>query len=163
MLTPSSNYLWGSMPTECDQCPWHTVTNSEESLIPLCEKGEHIWIFNSGLLRVDLVTNRATGVPCPHRQQQEHQPLRFNLDINARFRFVQNTSSMDTVDLFLDYGIYFDSHHYLGWINQITTSKSLCSFNSSIIEQARRLIPCLATEEHLVPTRFERITREDDT
>jgi hypothetical protein len=88
--------------------------------------------------------------------------LRFNLDLNARFRFVQNTSATDTVDLFLDYGVNFENHHYLGWINPITTSKSLCSFDIVILEQARRIIPCLAKEEHLAPTRFERITREDD-
>ena len=162
MLTTNSSSSWGYMPTECEQCPWHTVTNSEESLLQICEKGEHTWMSNSGLLRVNPVTNRATRMPCPNRQQQKHQPLRFNLDINARFRFVQNTSSMDTVDLFLDYGVNFESHHYLGWINPITTSKSLCSFNNVIIEQARRIIPCLTKEDHLVPTRFERITREDE-
>jgi len=154
------------MPSECDKCQWNTGRAIPECGQATCDKGERIWMSaHEGLLRIDRIKDDATTDPCPHRLEpdQKTMKVRLNIDITSRFRIVWNTGS-DTVDLFLDYGEHFENHHYMGWISSTMTSKNLCWFDKSIIEQVRRLFmnPPPEIEETQAPTRFERITREDE-
>mgnify|MGYP003391907380 CR=1 FL=1 len=157
------------MPSECDQCQWKgTGGDLPECGQATCDKGERIWMSAyHGLLRIDPATDSVTEEPCSHHLPTRQEPLvvRLNISITSRFRVVQNALNRGTVDLFLDFGESYESHHYLGWINEITTSKSLLNFDPSIIEQARRLfldLPPEAREELQPLTRFERIIQGDE-
>ena len=118
-------------------------------------------MFHEGVLRIDPARDRATEMPCPYRLQKE-LTVRLNVNVTARFRIVRNTTSPNTVDLFLDFGENLEKHHFLGWISDVTTSASLKSFDKSIIKQARDLFADLPPESRgAPPTRFERIIRDE--